>query len=43
MVHHAEPFDLPQEVQVDLANHPAWVSGWGFDGWLWPPQMFYAL
>ncbi len=38
-----EPFDLPQEVQVDLANHPAWVSGWGFDGWLWPPQMFYAL
>ncbi len=38
-----EPFDLPQEAQVDLSNNPAWVSGYDFDGWLWPPQMFYAL
>jgi len=38
-----EPFDLPQEVELDLANHPAWVSGYGYDGWTWPPQMFYAV
>jgi len=38
-----EPFDLPQEAQVDLVNHPASVSGYGYDGWTWPPQMFYAL
>ena len=38
-----EPYTLPQEAQSDLQNNPAWVSGWDFDGWLWPPQMFYAL
>lgn len=38
-----EPYELPQEVQLDLVNHPAWLSGYGFAGWDWPPQMFYAL
>ena len=38
-----EPFDLPQEAEVDRVNHPAWVSGQSFAGWTWPPQMFYAL
>lgn len=37
-----EPFALPQEVQVDLANHGAFVN-YAYDGWTWPPQMFYAL
>lgn len=38
-----EPFDLPQEVENDRVNHPPGVSGYGYDGWTWPPQMFYAL
>lgn len=38
-----EPFQLPDEVEDDRDNHPASVSGWGFDGWTWPPQMFYHL
>jgi hypothetical protein len=38
-----EPFELPDEVEADRLNHPAGVSGWGFQGWTWPPQMFYAL
>lgn len=38
-----EPFDLPAEVESDLSNHPPWISGWGFQGWTWPPHMFYAL
>ncbi|MBN1875886.1 MAG: PQQ-binding-like beta-propeller repeat protein [Anaerolineae bacterium] len=37
-----ESFDLPQEAEDDLINHPAWVSH-SYEGWTWPPQMFYAL
>jgi hypothetical protein len=38
-----EPFAVPGRIQQDLAGHPAWVSGYGYEGWDWPPQMFYAL
>ncbi len=38
-----EPYYLPQEVQDDLVNRPAHVSGYSYDGWTWPPQLFYAL
>ncbi|MBN1934407.1 MAG: PQQ-binding-like beta-propeller repeat protein [Anaerolineae bacterium] len=38
-----EPYELPQEVEVDRINHPPYVSGYGYDGWTWPPTMFYAL
>jgi outer membrane protein assembly factor BamB len=38
-----EPYDLPPEVEADCANRPASVTGWGYQGWTWPPQMFYAL
>lgn len=44
-----EAFDLPPEVQADLANWPATMwSTYDFDGytgpdWKWQPQIFYAL
>ncbi|NLE99444.1 MAG: PQQ-binding-like beta-propeller repeat protein [Anaerolineales bacterium] len=38
-----EPYDLPAEAEADRINHPAWVSGYGYAGWTWPPHMFYAL
>lgn len=38
-----EPYELPQEVEADRVNHPPAVSGYGYDGWTWPPSMFYAL
>lgn len=38
-----EAFELPAEVENDAENRSAGISGWGFEGWLWPPQMFYEL
>ncbi len=38
-----EPFELPQEIEAARANHPPYVSGYGFSGWTWPPTMFYDL
>ena len=38
-----EPYELPQEVEADRINHPPEVSGYSYDGWTWPPMMFYAL
>jgi hypothetical protein len=38
-----EPYDLPREAELDRVNHPAYVSGYGYAGWTWPPSMFYAL
>ena len=38
-----EPFDMPPEVEADRVNHPPGISGYGYDGWTWPPHLFYAL
>jgi len=38
-----ESFDLPYEVEAARADHGPAVRGFGFDGWTWPPQMFYHL
>jgi outer membrane protein assembly factor BamB len=39
-----EAFDLPPEVEADLVNHPP-HSNYGsfYEGWHFPPHMFYAL
>lgn len=37
-----EPFELPQEVLVDLPTSGPFVN-YAYEGWTWPPQMFYAL
>jgi outer membrane protein assembly factor BamB len=38
-----ELFTLPAETEADRENHPPDVSGFGYEGWTWPPNMFYAL
>ncbi len=38
-----EAFMMPQETEADRVNHPPDVSGYGYEGWTWPPNMFYAL
>jgi len=38
-----EPYALPQEAEADRVNHPPYISGYGYDGWTWPPTMFYGL
>lgn len=39
-----EAFDLPPEVEADLVNHPPHSNYRTFyDGWHYPPHMFYAL
>lgn len=38
-----EAFDLPPEVEADRANHPPQGGNYAYEGWAFPPHMFYAL
>lgn len=38
-----EAFALPDEVQDKASSHLSGVTGYDFEGWSWPPHMFYEL